>query len=90
MMSARNVKSARCFETLRDIGHAKRVRLAKDRNGNVIPKEWPPRSIKVVAEVLYEWYRSEYETTAPVSDWYGDAFEVVNAYRQAEGLEPLG
>lgn len=52
-------------------------------------EEWPPRGVKAVADVLCAWYRSEYETTAPVTDWYPSAFEVVNAYREAEGWEPL-
>jgi len=76
------------FRPRSGIGHTKEVRVTKIADG-VDVQEWPPASVKAVAEVLRDWYVSEYETSAPVSDWYPDAFAVVNAYRVAEGQEPL-
>lgn len=48
------------------------------------------RGIRAVAELLRQQYVSEYETDAPVEDWFPQAVELVNAYLEAEGQRPRG
>lgn len=45
----------------------------------------PSPGVLAVAQLLRQRYLLEHETDAPVSDWYLDALEIVQIYREAEG-----
>lgn len=62
-----------------------RVVLVIDNgDGTKTMRAWPIPGVLAVAELLRSKYVSEHETNAPVSEWYQEAWELINAYLTAE------
>ena len=61
----------------------RRVTVTRNADGTVTLAAWPPPGVVAVAELLRAWYRSEYDTDAPIGNWYADAAALVKAYLEA-------
>lgn len=61
------------------------VKVTKNPDGTVTTTQHPSPGVRAVARLLRDDYLSEYETDAPVTDWWPKAIEIVSAYLEAEG-----